>query len=280
MANLQRLRQPALCAIGGGLFFAVIGFFCAPSYSASCPDERPGLWLRFVDGQPHLSGRVPVPVKIVAMESAVSFWGYPRSTVCSSGNVEDPTWMSLTEAVYRAPLANLHSGEVLVQPDLVVIAGETSSRARREEIESAIRANLAAAGLAAVPKLVRIGVSTDPALVRRIAAHDLRFAADSAELSPDASYALNGIVQELRRIDAPIVVVGHADATGRAARNGELSQWRADTVRFALIKSGIAPQRITALGEGDRMPVADNATEPGRAANRRVTIALGAIDAR
>ena len=134
MTDLRCLGWFSLCALASVATFAVAALFATPSRSASCPDERPGLWLRFVDGQPHLSGRAPVPVKIVAMESAVSFWGYPQGTVCSDGNAMDSVWMSVTEAVYRAPLSHLHTGEVLVRSDLVVIAGQTSTRTHRDEI--------------------------------------------------------------------------------------------------------------------------------------------------
>jgi len=40
------------------------------------------------------------------------------------------------------------------------------------------------------------------------------------------------------------------------------------------VKAGIPSRRIIALGEGDRMPIADNSTREGRAANRRVMIEL------
>ena len=55
---------------------------------------------------------------------------------------------------------------------------------------------------------------------------------------------------------------------------------RADAVQELLVEAGIPPQRITALGEGDRMPIADNTTPEGRAANRRVVIELVATDDR
>ena len=116
------------------------------------------------------------------MESAVSFWGYPQGAVCSDGWTEDLAWMGVTEAVYRAPLAYLHSGEVLVRPDLVVVAGQTSTRAHRDEIDSAVRANLAAAGFAKFPLIVQIAVTSDPGLMKRLAALDLHFAAASADL--------------------------------------------------------------------------------------------------
>ena len=147
--------------------------------------------------------------------------------------------------------------------------------------ESAVRANLAAAGLSKIPMIVQIEVTTDPLLTGKLRALiALHFALASADLPPDAIRALAALVPELRRNDLQIIVVGHADATGRVATNDDLSQRRADVVRTALVKAGVAEERITALGEGARMPIADNATASGRAANRRATIPLGAIELR
>jgi outer membrane protein OmpA-like peptidoglycan-associated protein len=238
------------------------------------------LWLRFGGERPQLSGHAPTAAKAIAVIVAVEYWGYPLSTVCSSGIMLDSTWTKVTTGVYRAPLANLRTGEVMVRPDLVVIAGQTWSKARRDELESAVRKNLAAAGLATVPTLMQIGVPPDPALLRHLAALDLRFPSRSAEISSDARSALNSLVQELRRTDSPIRVIGHADATGRASKNDAISQQRADAVRDLLVQAGIRSSRITAIGEGDRMPIADNTTPEGRAANRRVVIELGATDDR
>ena len=56
-----------------------------------------------------------------------------------------------------------------------------------------------------------------------------------------------------------------------AEANKQLSQKRADAVRQTLIdKFGIEGSRVTAVGYGADKPVGDNATEDGRAANRRV----------
>ena len=67
------------------------------------------------------------------------------------------------------------------------------------------------------------------------------------------------------------VVEGHADSTGAAAYNKQLSQRRADAVRNALIRDyGIAANRLSAVGYGEERPIADNKTAAGRLSNRRV----------
>jgi OmpA-OmpF porin, OOP family len=69
-------------------------------------------------------------------------------------------------------------------------------------------------------------------------------------------------------------IEGHTDNVGDATSNMELSGNRALTVRNWLIGKGIAAERLLAVGFGDARPVADNATEEGRAQNRRTEFKL------
>ena len=71
---------------------------------------------------------------------------------------------------------------------------------------------------------------------------------------------------ELLRLE----VQGHTDNRGAKAMNTKLSDDRAKAVKAALVKRGIAADRLTAKGYGLDKPIADNATEDGRAKNRRV----------
>jgi outer membrane protein OmpA-like peptidoglycan-associated protein len=75
---------------------------------------------------------------------------------------------------------------------------------------------------------------------------------------------------ELRRIR----LEGHTDAQGAADLNLDLSQRRVDEVRRRLVESGVAADRIEALGRGETQPVATNATPEGRARNRRVVFVV------
>lgn len=102
---------------------------------------------------------------------------------------------------------------------------------------------------------------------------DVLFATGSATLQP----ALQG---EIRSIAANLVtypkstieVVGHTDSVGSQAMNMDLSQRRAYSVANILIGSGVPAERVSAYGMGMSQPIDTNATEAGRAHNRRVEI--------
>ncbi|HSX70877.1 MAG TPA: OmpA family protein, partial [Pseudomonas sp.] len=66
-------------------------------------------------------------------------------------------------------------------------------------------------------------------------------------------------------------VEGHTDSVGTDAYNQKLSERRANAVREVLVNQyGVGSERVGSVGYGESQPVADNATEAGRAVNRRV----------
>ncbi|MCY1429907.1 type VI secretion system peptidoglycan-associated domain protein [compost metagenome] len=69
-------------------------------------------------------------------------------------------------------------------------------------------------------------------------------------------------------------VDGHADASGKAAYNQQLSERRAQSVTKALVGVGMQAQNIQSRGLGSTQPVADNRTSAGRTENRRVSIVV------
>lgn len=112
-----------------------------------------------------------------------------------------------------------------------------------------------------------------------VAVHNILFDTGKATIKPESSAALAPI-GDLLKNDATLrlEIQGHTDNVGAKAANQTLSQQRAAAVRDYLIKTfAIAPDRLTAAGLGDTKPIADNATENGRAQNRRVELVkLGA----
>lgn len=75
--------------------------------------------------------------------------------------------------------------------------------------------------------------------------------------------------------DALIVIEGHTDSRGSAQKNQQLSQQRAEAVAAWLVRAGVDAKRLRVVGYGASQPVADNATEAGRAKNRRIEFKVG-----
>ncbi len=76
--------------------------------------------------------------------------------------------------------------------------------------------------------------------------------------------------------DTNINVYGYTDSKGSDEYNQKLSERRANSVITYLVTKGIAQTRLFAMGMGEKDPVGDNATDEGRAQNRRVEFAITA----
>jgi outer membrane protein OmpA-like peptidoglycan-associated protein len=99
------------------------------------------------------------------------------------------------------------------------------------------------------------------------------FAFDSAELTAQDKAELERVAARLKELEfVGGTATGHTDSVGDEAYNQKLSERRAQAVVEFLHAQGVSPGRITAIGMGEIKPIADNATEEGRAQNRRVTI--------
>lgn len=101
----------------------------------------------------------------------------------------------------------------------------------------------------------------------------ITFDFNSFAVKPQFQATLNEVAQTLGAYPSTIIdVLGHTDSTGSHEYNQRLSEQRAQAVANYLTARGVHPSRIATRGYGETMPIADNATEAGRAANRRVEI--------
>ncbi|SDS50192.1 OmpA family protein [Pseudomonas granadensis] len=104
-------------------------------------------------------------------------------------------------------------------------------------------------------------------------AGDVLFDFDKSDLTPAATAQLDTLMDKLRNADVvSIKVIGHTDSKGSDAYNQALSERRASSVASYLLSQGLAPNKLTSEGRGEGEPVADNATDDGRAQNRRVEL--------
>jgi outer membrane protein OmpA-like peptidoglycan-associated protein len=109
----------------------------------------------------------------------------------------------------------------------------------------------------------------------KIALYGILFDTGKTELKPDSDAQLDQMVAVLKaQPAAKVFIVGHTDNVGSVDANLKLSQGRAQAVVAALTQRGIAANRLAAHGNANYAPVASNASEDGRAKNRRVEMVL------
>ena len=103
----------------------------------------------------------------------------------------------------------------------------------------------------------------------------LLFETGKSTLKPESVEQLKNVEAILKAFPkVKIKIGGYTDNTGNAAGNVKLSADRAKNVMMELAKLGVAANRLTAEGYGDKNPVASNETEEGRAQNRRISISV------
>ena len=103
----------------------------------------------------------------------------------------------------------------------------------------------------------------------------MQFGVNKSSVPSSGTANLNDLARILKEYDdTDILIEGHTDNTGEDAYNQTLSEKRAESVRNYLISQGVASSRITSKGYGENQPLQDNDSEAGRAANRRVEVAI------
>lgn len=108
----------------------------------------------------------------------------------------------------------------------------------------------------------------------RVALYDLYFDTGSAQIKPESDPTLGEIAKLMGQDPGlKLYVVGHTDDVGAYEKNLELSRQRAEAVVQVLVaRYGVASTRLVAAGVGPLAPWASNATDEGRALNRRVEL--------
>lgn len=186
-------------------------------------------------------------------------------------------------------LGELHHGAVIVQPDLVEIRGIGARENVTSEVSRIFATRLGDA------RSYKISVQHDPKLIPKNDTVDARlkareceaqinavlegqqivFAPSSIEIEADSQGVLDAIAEVLRDCpDTAFEIEGHTDSQGSEDMNLALSQNRAEAVLNGLLARRILISALTAKGYGETRPVADNGTEEGRAANRRIAFRL------
>ena len=107
---------------------------------------------------------------------------------------------------------------------------------------------------------------------------NITFNTDEYAIKNEFFSVLDAVAQVLYKFtDTRLVVTGHTDSTGAADYNYNLSNRRATSVANYLASNGVDQARLISQGVGPDQPIASNATESGKAQNRRVELQIVAI---
>ncbi|WP_309477233.1 OmpA family protein [Tenacibaculum aquimarinum] len=96
----------------------------------------------------------------------------------------------------------------------------------------------------------------------------------SINLTAEQRQKIADISRCVDKLGAKVQVVGHTDNTGNADNNMVLGQNRADFAKKYLVNNGILSNNINATSKGPNEPIADNATDEGKAKNRRTVVTI------
>ena len=139
--------------------------------------------------------------------------------------------------------------------------------AEANRAEQELRDSLAPAGVAVT--------RTAPDEIRLDMSSDITFDFNRAYVRREFMPRLYDLARTMRAHPGMFArVVGHTDAIGSDSYNQALSERRAEAVTAALEDFNISDNRLIASGMGEFEPIASNATDSGRARNRRVEILL------
>jgi OOP family OmpA-OmpF porin len=182
-------------------------------------------------------------------------------------------------------LAELDEGSLLVREDTVEISGVTGSQNARGRISQILSGKLGQGETFKVS--VRYDEERDPlaalptpeeclaTLTSIVSEQKITFPPGSAEIDATTSQLMSRIADALNECTAlPVEIAGHTDSQGSEEGNRALSQARAEAVLLALQGRRVEVSEMRAVGYGETRPIADNETEEGREANRRIEFTL------
>ncbi len=172
-------------------------------------------------------------------------------------------------------LKQVRRGQLIVRGQEVEIHGEVASEALRQDVAQSLARQLNE--VYSLKNHLRVGGAEQGQLDRALAGRIVEFEPGSAVLRSQGMAVLDDMAAVLLRLPSKRVqIVGHTDASGERAANISLSLARADAVRQYLVQRRSVPQtQLSIDGVGPDQPLASNASDEGRARNRRIEFRAG-----
>ncbi|MEM8591496.1 MAG: OmpA family protein [Pseudomonadota bacterium] len=238
------------------------------------------------EGQVQMRGHLGDPLAVAAVETyAKSRFGAEQAVLSVDGHSNLPQGWSLRVLAGLAALAEVERGAVEVSSDTLAIRGETGNPEARTRISQILSEELGEGQAFSIS--VSYEERLDPNaniptpeecladIVGITDAKKLTFEPGSADLDADSFEAVKQIATVLDGCpEFEMTIEGHTDSQGRETMNLSLSQERAEAVVEALRGERVAWLGLYPQGFGETQPIAENDTEEGREANRRIEFKL------
>ncbi len=240
------------------------------------------------EGLVQMRGRVPDKLRKNAISAyAASLFG--TENIYNQTRIVDslPDGWTVRSMAGLEALFYMRNGSAIVLPDEVIIRGKSD----KKDISSIVSHIFATrVGTSAnytidvkfdenlVVKPVEIGIDNEACeklITAVLGVNKINFAPSSSNIEDASLGVVDSIVEILAECpDAEFEIRGHTDSQGGEESNLALSQGRADAVLSALLDRRIHTAKMISKGYGETQPIADNATEAGRAKNRRIEFKL------
>ena len=238
------------------------------------------------EGSVQLRGRVRSEIARQTADSLARAL-FTSASVYTAARVDETlpaSWSPRVLAGLEA-LGGLSNGVVRVTPDLVSLSGNTGNPDAEDEISGLLADKLGEAGEFEISVTYQekldptLGIPTpeecEAQIVEIIGDRKINFEPGSANLDASAKDVMDDIAELLKLCgDIPLEIQGHTDSQGRESMNEQLSQDRAQAVLDALRNRRVLTASYRVKGYGETQPIADNGTEEGREANRRIAFHL------
>ncbi|WP_439155456.1 OmpA family protein [Yoonia sp.] len=258
-----------------------------PQPPETTPDGVPQFTAtRSPEGEVQLRGRIPDEVTNMVTENyAIAKFGQSSITMRTRIVPGLPQGWSVRVLAAIEALSKLSNGAVIVEPTRMLVRGNTGNTEASAEISRLLIEKLGQSSdfeidVTYVEQLDPIAALPTPEeCIDQIKAitddRKITFDPSSAQLTADTQLVVDDIADILKACgDLRIRVAGYTDSQGREVMNQQLSQDRADAILTALRARRVPVSTFEAVGFGEENPIADNDTEEGREANRRIEFNL------
>lgn len=258
-----------------------------PEDGTTAEAQRPEVTMTLTeDGALSVAGRLPdARIREAVRAFARARFGDDGLEIGTRLDEDLPQGWSMRVLTALEALAELHHGNAVVTEDRIAVTGVSGNPDASGQVTQVLVQGLGADADLALN--VTYDEALDPvvqaptpdnceARIHTILAESkISFDPGSTEINDAAGRVIDRIAELMRECgELPFEVSGHTDSQGREETNLNLSQARAEAVINALLARRVLVASLVARGYGAERPIADNATEAGRDANRRIEFTL------